>query len=39
MNCVLDWEGKRLPNLPSQHDLFPATEAVRYRLERFERAR
>ena len=39
MNCGLDWEGKRLPNLPSQHDLFPATEAVRYRLERFERAR
>ena len=39
MNCVLDWEGKRLPNLPSQRDLFPATEAVRYRLERFERAR
>lgn len=38
-NCVLDWEGKRLSNLPSQHDLFPATEAVRYRLERFERAR
>jgi len=36
-NCVLDWEGKRLPNLPGQTDLYPAREALRYRLERFER--
>jgi len=34
-NCVLDWEGKRLPNLPQQSDLLPAAEALRYRLERF----
>ena len=38
-NCILGWEGKRLPNLPSQRELFPATEAVRYRLEKFEHVR
>ena len=36
-NCVLDWEGKRLPNLPEKADLQPAAEAVRFRLEQFER--
>ncbi len=38
-NCILDWEGKRLPNLPSRSDLFPAAEAVKYRLEKFQQAR
>ena len=36
-NCVLDWEGQRLPNLPEKPDLRPAAEAVRFRMERFER--
>ncbi len=36
-NCVLDWEGRRLPNLPGRADLHPAAEALRYHLERFER--
>ena len=36
-NCVLDWEGKRLPNLPEKENLQPAAEAVRFRLEQFER--
>lgn len=36
-NCVLDWEGKRLPNLPERVDLQPAAEAVRFRLDAFER--
>jgi len=36
-NCVLDWEGKRLPNLPEKADLRPGAEAVRFRLEQFER--
>ena len=36
-NCVLDWEGKRLPNLPEKTDLLPAPEAIRFRLEQFER--
>ncbi len=36
-NCVLDWEGKRLPNLPEASQLQPAVEALRYRLERFNR--
>lgn len=35
-NCVLDWEGKRLPNLPGRVELLPAAEAVRYRLDQFE---
>jgi putative restriction endonuclease len=35
-NCVLDWEGKRLPNLPETSQLHPAGEALRYRLERFD---
>ena len=30
-------EGKRLPNLPEKADLRPAAEAVRFRLEQFER--
>ncbi len=34
-NCVLDWEGKRLPNLPEFSQLQPAPEAIRYRLDRF----
>ena len=38
-NCVLDWEGKRLPNLPGRADLCPAAEALRFRLERFEGVR
>ena len=37
-NCVLDWEGKRLQNLPLKEYLLPATEALRYRLSRFEEA-
>ena len=36
-NCVLDWEGKRLPNLPEKADLQPAAEAVRFRMDQFER--
>jgi len=35
-NCVLDWEGRRLPNRPEKVDLQPAAEAVRFRLQRFE---
>lgn len=35
-NCVLDWEGKKLPNLPESFQLQPAAEALRYRLERFD---
>src|SRR2546422_3745799 len=27
-NCVLDWEGKRLPNLPDHEDLYPAPAAL-----------
>jgi len=38
-NCVLDWEGKRLPNLPAQEDLYPAKEALKFRIDRFERFR
>ncbi len=37
VNCVLDWEGKRLPNLPETRALLPAAEALTYHLERFER--
>ncbi len=37
-NCVLSWEGKRLPNLPETASLYPAAEALQYRLERFTRA-
>ena len=37
-NCILDWEGKQLPNLPEASQLYPAPEALRYRLERFDRA-
>jgi hypothetical protein len=36
-NCVLTWEGRRLPNLPESADLRPAVEAVRFRLGQFER--
>ena len=36
-NCILDWEGKELPNLPGPSQLWPAGEALRYRLERFDR--
>ncbi len=34
-NCVLNWEGKKLPNLPESSQLRPATEALQYRLEKF----
>jgi hypothetical protein len=34
-NCLMDWEGKRLPNLPELSQLQPAAEALSYRLERF----
>ena len=37
-NCVLDWEGRRLPNLPERAELRPAAEAVRFRMDAFERA-
>ena len=36
-NCVLAWEGKRLPNLPEGDQLYPAAEALRYRMEKFAR--
>ena len=36
-NCIMDWEGKELPNLPGPSQLWPAGEALRYRLERFDR--
>ena len=35
-NCVLEWEGRRLPNLPEKAELRPAAEAVRFRMERFD---
>jgi hypothetical protein len=35
-NCVMDWVGKKLPNLPSKEFLLPAMEALRYRLRKFE---
>jgi len=38
-NCVLDWEGKRLPNLPERSQLHPAVEALKYRMEMFARIR
>jgi len=38
-NCILDWEGKKLPNLPEPSQLQPAADALRYRMERFVRAR
>ncbi len=38
-NCILNWEGRRLPNLPEDPQLFPAEEALRYRLDQFVRAR
>ena len=34
-NCILQWEGRRLPNLPEPSQLHPASEALRYRLDRF----
>jgi hypothetical protein len=37
-NCVMDWEGKRLPNLPLKECLQPAAEALKYRLRKFEEA-
>jgi len=36
-NCILDCEGKKLPNLPRPSQLQPAAEALKYRLERFDR--
>ncbi len=36
VNCILECEGQRLPNLPPKMDLQPAVEALRYRLDRFE---
>ena len=36
-NHILDWEGKRLPNLPTLEIDYPATAAIRWRLESFER--
>ena len=38
VNCLLGFEGRRLPNLPSKTDLFPAAEALRHRLRNFEEA-
>ncbi len=35
-NCILNWEGKKLPNLPEVTQLQPAAQALQYRLERFE---
>jgi HNH endonuclease len=37
-NHLLGWEGKRLPNLPSSAEDLPAPEAIRWRLEAFEKA-
>lgn len=37
-NHIIDWEGQRLPNLPSREEDFPAPEAIRWRLAGFERA-
>lgn len=36
-NCVLDWEGKRLPNLPEPSHLYAVPEGLRCRIERFDR--
>ena len=38
-NCILDWEGKQLPNLPDRPQLQPAIEALRYRLDKFQNLR
>ena len=38
-NCILDWEGKQLPNLPDRPQLQPAIEALRYRLDKFQSLR
>jgi hypothetical protein len=37
-NHVLSVEGRRLPNLPNDEDNFPAPEAIKWRLEQFEKA-
>lgn len=37
-NCVLRTEGRKLPNLPENHYDRPATEAIRFRLDRFYKA-
>jgi len=34
-NCILECEGRRLPNLPPKMDLLPAVEALKYRLNKF----
>lgn len=34
-NCILDLEGRKLPNLPEWTELQPAAEALRYRLGKF----
>ncbi len=35
-NCILKWEGKRLPNLPDSPEDLPGEEAIRFRMEQFE---
>ncbi|MGB6501065.1 MAG: HNH endonuclease [Thermoplasmata archaeon] len=37
-NHIVSLEGKRLPNLPTEEENRPAAEAVRWRLDRFDRA-
>lgn len=37
-NHVLSIEGKRLPNLPTEEGNFPALDAVKWRIEKFENA-
>lgn len=36
-NHILDWEGRRLPNLPELAEDLPAPEAIRWRLDVFHR--
>jgi hypothetical protein len=37
-NHVLGWEGKKLPNVPARGEDNPAPEAIRWRLDAFDRA-
>jgi hypothetical protein len=38
-NHLLEWEGDRLPNLPTSTTNYPATEAIDWRLSEFEKRR
>lgn len=38
LNHVVSWEGKRLENLPATAEDLPASDAIKWRLEEFEKA-